>query len=102
MDSDYREPNVTKLLEKLEDLSYSESIAFGQQNAAHIGVTLINRDGTSSDVYNLCGKQPAIVGIDTLSLERMTSMITLLILRMGRSEEGYFLEAICIRNTFAS
>lgn len=67
MDSDYREPNVTKLLEKLEDLSYSESIAFGQQNAAHIGVTLINRDGTSSDVYNLCGKQPAIVGIDTLS-----------------------------------
>lgn len=67
MDMDYREPSVQKLIEKLEDLAYSERIAFGQQNAAHIGITITEKDGSQSDVKNLCGRHPAIVGIDTLS-----------------------------------
>lgn len=67
MNIDNREPSVLRLIERLEDLSYSNIVAFGQQNAAHIGVSLKAHDGTESDVKNLVGRHPAIVGIDTLS-----------------------------------
>ncbi len=64
---DAREPAVTKLLEKLEDASYSDVILLGHQNAGHIGVSVENTDGTESDVKNLLGRHPAVVGIDTLA-----------------------------------
>ena len=63
---DAREPAVTELLEKLEDASYSDVVLLGHQNAGHIGVSVENNDGTESDVKNLTGKHPAVVGIDTL------------------------------------
>ena len=64
---DAREPAVTELLEKLEDASYSDVVLLGHQNAGHIGVSVENNDGTESDVKNLTGKHPAVVGIDTLA-----------------------------------
>ena len=64
---DAREPAVAKLLGKLEDASYSDHILLGHQNAGHIGVSLDNTDGSRSDIKNLLGKHPAVVGIDTLS-----------------------------------
>lgn len=67
MENEYREPAAVKLLERLEDLAYSDKVAFGQQNAAHIGISINAKDGTESDISNLCGKMPAVVGIDTLS-----------------------------------
>lgn len=63
----YRDSSCVSLLERLEDLSYTDKFMFGQQNAAHIGVTLNAKDGTESDIKNLIGSHPAIVGIDTLS-----------------------------------
>lgn len=67
MANEIREPSAILLLEKLEDASYSEYILFGQQNAGHIGVSIDKRDGSESDIKNLTGKHPAVVGIDTLS-----------------------------------
>ena len=60
-------PQLRKLLEMLEDFSYSNKIMFGQQNAGHIGVSIEAKDGTDSDCKRVCGKMPAVVGIDTLS-----------------------------------
>ena len=60
-------PELKKLLMMLEDFSYSEKLMFGQQNAGHIGVSIEEKDGTDSDCKRVCGKMPAIVGIDTLS-----------------------------------
>ncbi|HAW15295.1 MAG TPA: hypothetical protein DCW41_01135 [Clostridiales bacterium] len=67
MKSDVREPSAIALLERLEDEAYSDSVLFGQQNAGHIGITLKRKDGTESDIKNLTGSNPGIVGIDTLS-----------------------------------
>lgn len=67
MNSDYREPAALKLLERLTDLSYSDKFGLGHQNAGHIGVSIKEHDGTESDIKNLCGKHPLIVGVDTLS-----------------------------------
>ncbi|MCQ2482466.1 MAG: glycoside hydrolase family 26 protein [Clostridia bacterium] len=63
----YRDQACTDLLSKLEDLSFEDKFLFGQQNAAHIGVGINAKDGTESDIKNLTGRHPAIVGIDTLS-----------------------------------
>lgn len=68
MEKDIREPEAIMLLEKLEDAAYSDRFYFGQQNAGHIGVSIGATDGTESDIGNLTGRHPAIVGIDTLSL----------------------------------
>jgi len=62
-----RTPGVYELIEKLEDTAYSGNFMFGHQNAGHIGVSIDAFDGTQSDVKNLVGKHPAVVGIDTLS-----------------------------------
>ncbi|MCQ2515538.1 MAG: glycoside hydrolase family 26 protein [Saccharofermentans sp.] len=62
-----RTPGVYELLGKLEDVSYSNNFMFGHQNAGHIGVSIKEHDGTESDVKNLVGKHPKVVGIDTLS-----------------------------------
>ena len=70
MDSGFRyerSPKLNEMLELLKKYSASDMIMFGQQNAAHIGVTISNTDGTESDCRNLCGKHPAVVGVDTLS-----------------------------------
>lgn len=64
---DNREPSVTSLLEKLEDASYSDYILLGHQNAGHIGVSLKVNDGSESDIKNLTGYHPAVVGVDTLA-----------------------------------
>ncbi len=66
MDRDIREPAAISLLERLEDEAYSDTILFGHQNAGHIGVSITRRDGTQSDVKNLVGVHPAVVGVDTL------------------------------------
>lgn len=63
-----RIPGVYSLIGRIEDVAYSGDFMFGHQNAGHIGVSIKNTDGTESDVKNLVGKHPAIVGIDTLSL----------------------------------
>ncbi len=68
MERDIREPEAILLLERLEDLAYSGRFLFGQQNAGHIGITITAKDGTQSDIRNLTGRHPGIVGIDTLSL----------------------------------
>ncbi|MBR1798030.1 MAG: hypothetical protein IJ757_08510 [Clostridiales bacterium] len=62
-----RHPGVYELLERLEDVSYSGSFLFGHQNAGHIGVSIKAADGSESDIKNLTGRHPSIVGIDTLS-----------------------------------
>ena len=62
-----RSPKLMEMLELLKRISVSDKIMFGQQNAGHIGVTINETDGTESDCWNLCGKHPAVVGIDTLS-----------------------------------
>ncbi len=62
-----REPSVTALLERLEDASYSDYILLGHQNAGHIGVSIRTHDGTESDIKNLTGSHPAVVGVDTLA-----------------------------------
>ncbi|MBO7449120.1 MAG: hypothetical protein J6U54_02020 [Clostridiales bacterium] len=67
MNTDYREPSVIELIDRLKEISEYNGIAFGQQNAGHIGISIKNNDGTESDVKNLCGSHPLVVGIDTLS-----------------------------------
>ena len=62
-----RTENVEKLLETLTDFFVQDTILFGHQNAGHIGVSIGAQDGTESDVKNLTGSHPAVVGIDTLS-----------------------------------
>ncbi|MCR5594096.1 MAG: glycoside hydrolase family 26 protein [Saccharofermentans sp.] len=62
-----RIPGVYSLIGKIEDVAYSGDFMFGHQNAGHIGVSIKVHDGTESDVKNLVGKHPAVVGIDTLS-----------------------------------
>ena len=62
-----RSEKLNRLLDMLRDFSYSDQILFGQQNAGHIGVSIGLTDGTESDCRNLCGRHPAIVGVDTLS-----------------------------------
>ena len=62
-----RAPGVYRLLGRIEDVAYSNDFMFGHQNAGHIGVSITNCDGTESDIKNLVGKPPAVVGIDTLS-----------------------------------
>ena len=62
-----RTENVAELLETLTDYFVKDRILFGHQNAGHIGVSINAVDGTESDVKNLTGSHPAIVGIDTLS-----------------------------------
>lgn len=80
MSGQIRETKAIELLERLEDASYSDYFLFGQQNAGHIGVSLKKHDGTESDIKNLVGKHPAVVGIDTLSFfgyeGNMTDLIT--------------------------
>ena len=61
-----RIPGVYKLIGRLEDVAYSDDFMFGHQNAGHIGVSITNKDGSESDIKNLVGKHPAVVGIDTL------------------------------------
>ncbi len=68
MRKDMREPAVQHLIEKIEDACYSDFIMLGHQNAGHIGVSISSHDGTESDVKNLTGHHPAVVGIDTLGL----------------------------------
>jgi len=65
--NDNREPSVLKLIEILEDYCYSDKILCGHQNAGHIGITINQRDGSTSDIKMVTGSQPAVVGIDTLS-----------------------------------
>jgi len=68
MDFKYkRTAKLEALLVMLREFSESSRILFGQQNAGHIGVSIKATDGSESDCKNLTGKQPAIVGIDTLS-----------------------------------
>ena len=62
-----RSPKLIELLELLKGYTGTDRIMFGQQNAGHIGVTIANNDGTESDCRNLCGKHPAVIGVDTLS-----------------------------------
>lgn len=62
-----RTPGVNKLLGRIEDIAYTDQIMFGHQNAGHIGVSIRERDGSESDVKNLVGRHPAVVGIDTLA-----------------------------------
>ena len=62
-----RTENVAELLETLTDYFVKDRILLGHQNAGHIGVSINAVDGTESDVKNLTGSHPAIVGIDTLS-----------------------------------
>ena len=62
-----RTDNVAELLETLTDYFVKDRIMLGHQNAGHIGVSINAVDGTESDVKNLTGSHPAIVGIDTLS-----------------------------------
>ena len=62
-----RTENVAELLETLTDFFVKDRILLGHQNAGHIGVSINVADGTESDIKNLTGKQPAVVGIDTLS-----------------------------------
>ena len=62
-----RTENVAELLETLTDYFVKDRIMLGHQNAGHIGVSINAVDGTESDVKNLTGSHPAIVGIDTLS-----------------------------------
>ena len=62
-----RTDNVAELLETLTDYFVKDRILLGHQNAGHIGVSINAVDGTESDVKNLTGSHPAIVGIDTLS-----------------------------------
>ena len=62
-----RSPHVYELIGRIEDVAYSNDFMFGQQNAGHIGISITEHDGTQSDVKNLVGKHPAVVGIDTLS-----------------------------------
>ena len=62
-----RSEKLENLLGLLRGYSESEQILFGQQNAGHIGVSISVNDGSESDCKNLCGKHPAVIGIDTLS-----------------------------------
>lgn len=55
------------LLAFLHDMSKRQSMLFGQQNAAHLGISIDRFDGTQSDVKRICGSHPAVVGLDTLS-----------------------------------
>jgi len=59
--------NTRELLRLLYDMTKRKSIMFGQQNAGHIGISIDRFDGTDSDVKRVCGKHPAVIGIDTLS-----------------------------------
>lgn len=61
-----RSENVAKLIEILTDYFVKDQILFGHQNAGHIGVSIDAADGTESDVKNLTGSHPAVIGIDTL------------------------------------
>ena len=61
-----RSENVAKLIEILTDYFVKDQIMFGHQNAGHIGVSIDAADGTESDVKNLTGSHPAVIGIDTL------------------------------------
>ena len=75
-----RSENVAKLLEVLTDYFVKDTIMFGHQNAGHIGVSIDAADGTESDVKNLTGSHPAVVGIDTLSFlgyeGKMSDLVT--------------------------
>lgn len=59
--------NTQELMRILYDMTKRKSIMFGQQNAGHIGVSIDRFDGTDSDVKRICGKHPAVIGIDALS-----------------------------------
>lgn len=67
MNISYREPKALELIERLKKISLSGSVGFGHQNAGHIGVSIAKADGTESDVKNMTGSHPLVVGIDTLS-----------------------------------
>ncbi len=56
------------LFARLQAAASADVILFGHQNAGHIGVSIERRDGTDSDVLRICGRHPAVVGIDALSL----------------------------------
>jgi len=75
-----RSENVAKLLEVLTDYFVKDTIMFGHQNAGHIGVSIDAADGTESDVKNLTGSHPAVVGIDTLGFlgyeGKMSDLVT--------------------------
>lgn len=75
-----RSENVAKLLEVLTDFFVKDTIMFGHQNAGHIGVSIDAADGTESDVKNLTGSHPAVVGIDTLGFlgyeGKMSDLVT--------------------------
>ena len=65
------DPQATKktrdLLRFLHEMKTQEGFLFGQQNAAHIGISITSTDGSESDIKKICGSHPAVVGIDTLS-----------------------------------
>ena len=67
MNISYREPKALELIERLKKISLSGSVGVGHQNAGHIGVSIAKADGTESDVKNMTGSHPLVVGIDTLS-----------------------------------
>jgi len=56
------------LLRFLYEMSKSQLFMFGQQNAAHLGISIDRHDGSQSDVKMICGSHPAVIGLDTLSL----------------------------------
>jgi len=56
------------LLRRLYQAAHCYGFLFGQQNAAHHGVTIDKKDGTESDIKRVCGKHPAVIGFDALSL----------------------------------
>ncbi|MBR2523420.1 MAG: hypothetical protein IKE53_03145 [Clostridiales bacterium] len=56
-----------EMLSVLKRSVENSEILLGHQNAGHIGVGIKKTDGTDSDIREISGKMPAVVGIDTLS-----------------------------------
>ncbi|MBP5260502.1 MAG: hypothetical protein J6Z43_00060 [Clostridiales bacterium] len=59
--------SVDLMLDTLRAYTDAGKIMLGHQNAGHIGISISKRDGTDSDIKQLTGRMPAVVGIDTLS-----------------------------------
>ena len=62
-----RSNNAEKLYARLKALSEYKGFAFGHQNAGHLGVSIKAHDGSESDVKNIMGAHPMVIGVDTLS-----------------------------------
>ena len=59
--------SVDDMLSVLRAYTDKRQILLGHQNAGHIGISITSHDGTDSDIKQLTGSMPAVVGIDTLS-----------------------------------